>query len=702
MSRSDWSTQQLAEFVAAVSSARTEASAAIAAVERAAEALDAEVAAIVCGADVVAAVGYAEGGAPGAELRSVSPGAAAELAVPGVGVCLATSVWLEYPKGATLVLARSGPEGLSREEAALLRGMAHVTSMTMRMLRLLGDERTAREESDRQAAENARLLATLTERQTLLEQLAEEQAALRRVATLVAGQTGAEDIFAAVAEEAGRLLRADVGGVCRYEPDGGATIVAAWSAGDVHVPVGRRIPLDGESATAIVLRSGTPARLDSYDGRSGPLAELMRGLGIHSSVGAPIIVDGRVWGAMITSSTRPEPLPSDSEQRLAAFTELVATALSNAQARADLARLADEQAALRRVATLVARAVPPEDVFAAVTEEVARLVGADRTVMVRREMDDDDTVVALWSADGVTDPLRGRCAFSEPAWMSLLDTGHPSRLQLPAADSLIACPIVVEKRIWGAILASSDRREPFPDDTESRIMRFTELVATAISNAASRAQLAASRARIVATADETRRRIERDLHDGIQQRLVTLALELRSVKDSVAPEGQQLLARVSHVEDGLTGVLDELREIARGVHPAILSRGGLGAALKSLARRSALPVELHLGAVGRLPGPAEVAVYYVVCEALANAAKHAKASAARVDVEVRDGTLLASICDDGVGGADPAKGSGILGLTDRVEALDGTLAVTSPAGEGTSMIVELPIDSADRHVPPAA
>ena len=277
MSQSDWSTQQLAEFLAAVSSARTEASAALAAVERAAEALDAEVAAIVCGGDVVAAVGYPEGAAPGPELRSVSPGAAVELAIPGTGISPATGVSLEYPPDATLVLARSGPEGLKREEAALLRGMARVTSMTMSML----------------------------QRQALLERLAEEQAALRRVATLVAGQPGAEDIFAAVAEEVGRLLRADVAGVCRYEPDGCTTIVAAWSAGDTHVPVGRRMPLDGESVTATVLQAGSPARVDDYDGLSGPMAELMRALGIRSSVGAPIIVDGCVWGAMITYSTRP-------------------------------------------------------------------------------------------------------------------------------------------------------------------------------------------------------------------------------------------------------------------------------------------------------------------------------------------------------------------------------------------------------------
>jgi signal transduction histidine kinase len=205
---------------------------------------------------------------------------------------------------------------------------------------------------------------------------------------------------------------------------------------------------------------------------------------------------------------------------------------------------------------------------------------------------------------------------------------------------------------------------------------------------AAREELAASRARIVATADETRRRIERDLHDGAQQRLVTLALELQAVRNAVPPD---LGAQLSRVEEGLKGVLDELREISRGVHPAILSEGGLGPALKSLARRSALPVELELGAVGRLPEPVEVAAYYVVCEALANATKHANASAARVAMNLDDGTLQLAIRDDGVGGADPGQGSGIVGLSDRVETLGGTLRVTSPPGEGTSLVLELPV-----------
>jgi PAS domain S-box-containing protein len=208
----------------------------------------------------------------------------------------------------------------------------------------------------------------------------------------------------------------------------------------------------------------------------------------------------------------------------------------------------------------------------------------------------------------------------------------------------------------------------------------------------SRAELAASRARIVTAADETRRRIERDLHDGVQQRLVSLALEQRSAQEMVPPELRELQAQLSRVADGLAGALKELQEISRGIHPAILTHGGLAPALKTLARRSAVPVELAVRTETRLPEPIEVAVYYVVSEALTNTAKHAHASAVHVAVEARDGVLELSIRDDGCGGADPTRGSGLVGLTDRVDALGGTIDVTSPVGQGTTLFITLPIE----------
>jgi signal transduction histidine kinase len=235
---------------------------------------------------------------------------------------------------------------------------------------------------------------------------------------------------------------------------------------------------------------------------------------------------------------------------------------------------------------------------------------------------------------------------------------------------------------------------PLPAGTESRIGQFTELVAMAILNVQTRSDLAASRARIVAATDETRRRFERDLHDGVQQRLVSLSLKLLAAETMTPPGREALGGQLARVMEELTGVLDDLRELSRGIHPAILTEGGLGPALKTLARRSAVPVKLGVRVGKRLEEHVEVAAYYVVSEALANAAKHAQASIVEIDVEARNGILDLAIHDDGVGGADTARGSGLIGLTDRVEALGGTIAIVSPAGEGTSLHIELPVEVA--------
>jgi signal transduction histidine kinase len=209
----------------------------------------------------------------------------------------------------------------------------------------------------------------------------------------------------------------------------------------------------------------------------------------------------------------------------------------------------------------------------------------------------------------------------------------------------------------------------------------------------SRAELTASRARIVTATDQTRRRIERDLHDGVQQRLVSLLLAQRMAEMMVPPGLSELQARLCEVADGLAGAMEELREIAHGLHPAILAERGLRPALKTLARRSAVPVELDLCTETRLPEPVEVAAYYIVSEALTNTAKHARASVVHVAVEVRHGVLELSIRDDGCGGADPACGSGLIGLTDRVDALGGTIEVASPVGQGTTLRVRLPVEA---------
>jgi len=379
---------------------------------------------------------------------------------------------------------------------------------------------------------------------------------------------------------------------------------------------------------------------------------------------------------------------------------------SLAASRVELGRLADEQAALRRVATLVARGVPPAEVFAAVAEEAGRLLGADAAHVGRYEPDGTVTVVAGWSREGDHLPI-GRYPIEEGTLSALmLRTGRPARIDsLPDAPgpitaliwqlglrSSVGCPITVQGRLWGMTTVTSKRPEPLPADTEARIAEFTELAATAIANTQARAELAASTARIVTAADDTRRRIERDLHDGIQQRLVSLGLDLRAAQAGVPAWSPELGSQLARVGDGLAGALSELQELSRGIHPAILSQAGLGPALRALARRSAVPVDLDVQLPGRLPAPVEVAAYYVVSEALANAAKHARASVAHIDVHAADGRLHLSVGDDGVGGADPQRGSGLIGLGDRVQALGGTITIHSPAGAGTTLVIDLPVE----------
>jgi signal transduction histidine kinase len=245
-------------------------------------------------------------------------------------------------------------------------------------------------------------------------------------------------------------------------------------------------------------------------------------------------------------------------------------------------------------------------------------------------------------------------------------------------------------------MIAGSRLEPLPADSEARLASFTELLGTAIANAESRAALAASRARIVAAADDARRRIERDLHDGTQQRLVSLGLELRVAQAAVPPHLGELEDELSRIAEGLASVFDELREISHGIHPAILSERGLGPALRTLARRSAVPVELDLRDERRLPEQVEVAAYYVVSEALTNAAKHAHASLVNVELEAHNAVVQLAIRDDGIGGADPGHGSGLVGLSDRIEALGGTLQVTSPTGNGTTLLIQIPIETSAR------
>jgi signal transduction histidine kinase len=397
-------------------------------------------------------------------------------------------------------------------------------------------------------------------------------------------------------------------------------------------------------------------------------------------------------------------MPADTEARLTQFTELLATAVANAESHARLSRLADEQAALRRVATLVARGTRPEEVFAAVTNEVGRLLSVDMANMCRYESDGTLTFVASAGERfpvGSRWPLRGHKNLAT----LVLETGRSARIDDyaettgPLAHDIreqgiraaVGTPIIVEGRLWGVMAAASSQEPPLPTDTEERLASFTELVATAIANAESRAALTASRARIVAAADEARRRIERNLHDGTQQQLVSLMLELNAVQATESADVGELRERLARTARGLAVVLEELQEISRGIHPAILSKGGLERALTTLARRSPVPVELDVRAERRLPEKVEVAAYYVVAEALTNAAKHARASKVHVELEAHDAIMRLAIRDDGIGGADSGKGSGLVGLSDRIEALSGRLLIESPADGGTLVAAAIPL-----------
>jgi signal transduction histidine kinase len=536
-----------------------------------------------------------------------------------------------------------------------------------------------------------------------LAKLADEQAALRRVATLVAGGAPPPEVFAAVAQEVGQLLDVDATFIGRYGNDDTSTGVGSWSRAGPPVPLGVKARLDGTSVTALVFTTGRPARRESPDDASGEIAAITRDLGIRSAVGAPIVVDGRPWGVMIAASNDDEPLPADTETRIAAFTELVATAISNTEARTEVARLAEEQAALRRVATLVARESSATEVFAEVAREVGLVLGAEGAWIHGYEADGSATVIAAWGEGKAILGAGARLDLTGDSVVALVRrTGQPARIDdyknaagstgLIARDlrlrSAVGSPVIVGGRLWGAMTVVTLGPEPFPAGAESRLEEFTELVATAISNIQARSDLAASRARIVAAADEERRRVVRDLHDGAQQRLVhtvvTLKLARRALEDD--PGGAPALAdeALRHAVEATA----ELRELAHGILPSVLTRGGLRAGVMALASRMPVPVDNRVS-VERLPRAVEATAYFVVAEALTNVAKHSQAHRVAVTARVEDGTLQVQVRDDGIGGARP-DGSGLLGLVDRLAVLEGSLRVESPPAGGTLIAAAIP------------
>ena len=552
-----------------------------------------------------------------------------------------------------------------------------------------------------------------------LSRLATEQAALRRVATLVARAASPSEVFAAVSDEVAGILSLPRIEMVRYDrEDGSVTVIGA--VGDHPFPVGSRWVPDGPSVMLKVLETDMPARIDDFSDLPGTVAEVARRAGFRSAIGAPIVVGGATWGAIIAISTTPEPIPEGAEIRLGQFTELVATAVSNLQAQDDLRTLAAEQTALRRVATLVAEGTDAQAVFDAVCIETAEFLGASAVNLSHYTSDGINVTMAGWSEDDSHVPVGTRVALTAdtvggiivrtraPARVDSWE-GAPSEMASLVRDrglrSSLGAPIVVDGQLWGALVAATHSEEVMPAGTEFRLARFTDLIATAISNAATRAELIASRARIVAAGDDARRRIERNLHDGTQQRLIALGLDLQRIRAGVSDDAR---AGMDRMADDLESILADVRELSRGLHPPLLARGGLRPSLRALARRSPIPVEIDVELRERPPAAIETAVYYIVAEALTNAIKHSQASviSATIGADHAGGpfgirldgrgvvtNLYVTVADDGVGGATPSVGSGLMGLLDRVDALGGRFSLESPPGNGTRVSVMLPLET---------
>jgi signal transduction histidine kinase len=495
-----------------------------------------------------------------------------------------------------------------------------------------------------------------------------------------------------VAREVAQLLGVDHTHMGRYEDDGTVTAVGGWSP----LPLGTRVKVEGRNVTALVAQTGRPARVDRYGDDAGPIAASLAA-GVRSSVGVPIMLEGDLWGVLIASTKQEQPLPADTESRIAAFTQLAAMALSNTEAWAEVHSLADEQSALRRVATLVARGASQADVFDAVASEASRLLGSAATALMRYDPDDAATVVA--TGGGLSSFELRVPAHAQLIAAEVLRTGRAARVErddVDPADDLarilglgagVGAPIVADGRLWGLVMALTQDDQP-PPSTESRLAQFAELVATAIGNSESRAELTASRARIVAATDEERRRVVRDLHDGAQQRLVHTIVTLKLASRALQ-RGEDPSSFVSEALEQAKRANVELRELSHGILPAVLTRGGLPAAVDALASRMPVPVEIAVSPE-RLPAAVEATAYFVIAEALTNVAKHARAGRATVATEVEDGLLHIDIHDDGIGGARP-DGGGLVGLADRVAVLDGRLNVESPLWGGTLVTADIPV-----------
>jgi GAF domain-containing protein len=562
-------------------------------------------------------------------------------------------------------------------------------------------------DAESRIAQVAELMATAisnVEAREGMRTLAEEQAALRRVAELVARGASPGEVFGAVADEMAGLLTADHVVVCRYEPGADLTVLAHHGSTGQQVPPGTRINHEGGSVEGVVWRTARSARIESYEGARGTIPELARAAGVQVAVGAPIVVGGRLWGVVSAGWDWGQPPRVDTEERMAKFANLVATAIANAEAQGEVERLAEEQAALRRVATLVAQGAPPGHVLDAVASEMDHVLGSDGVTLGRYEPDDEVIVVAHSGSDPRRVPPGTRVSHRGENVTSLVRHSRRSarvehREDAPGAlaeivrslgvRASVGAPIVVDGRLWGVAIANWKGAESPPAETEERMARFAELLETAIANADGRDKLTASRARLVTEADDARRRVVRDLHDGAQQRLVHTIVTLKLAQRALQANDDRIEPLVAEALDHAQQGNAELRELAHGLLPAVLTQGGLQAGVNAIVSRVDLPVDVEIPAQ-RFPPEVEASAYFVVAEALTNVVKHSRATRAAVRVTVEDGVLRVEVRDDGIGGADPT-GHGLVGLGDRVTAIGGHLVVESPGGGGTLLAAELPV-----------
>ncbi|MFZ0088813.1 MAG: GAF domain-containing protein [Solirubrobacteraceae bacterium] len=532
-----------------------------------------------------------------------------------------------------------------------------------------------------------------------LQALADEQTALRLIAQLSARQAPTAAVLQAVAVQASRLAGVEFGMVLRFIGPDGANEIVALDGAPANFTLGLRAPGSGDGSVHRVWRTGRAARVDNLDAMSGRWPQMASQFGFSTSAGVPILLqEGELWGALIVAGR--DSMPAAIESHLADFAELASTAISAAQTRAQLRVLADEQAALRRVAELVARGAPLDEVFTATTTEASKLLGDQAAALLRHESDGYATVVAAHNSP-VSLGLRLRGDGDTAAGLALrigqpvrveIDEGSPLAESAPGVGGSVTVPILVEGRAWGT-LSTSTAGAPLTVGTDDRLTQFAELAAAAIANAENRAKLTASRARVVATADETRRRLQRDLHDGAQQRLVHTLLALGIAKEAAAegrPAGELIDDAIHHAERANT----ELRDLVRGILPASLTRGGLRTAVESLISDMPVPIEVDV-TTPRLAPEIETTAYFIVAEGLTNVIKHARATRAVVAVHTDGPALSIQVRDDGCGGADLAHGTGLIGLLDRVEASNGTFTLTSPPTVGTTVQVRLPARNLD-------